>query len=345
MARATVRELAEFNAEPVPGVSRTRDVDFVGDGIRAHRLDVLAPTDAHSPTRAHSRGERDRGAQGPAAERGGELPRGAQGVAREPTAPEASGLPVYVYFHGGGWTSGDKDPLTTYCAEQARSGMVVVNVNYRMAPRFQMRHIMHDASAALTWVRRSIAEYGGDPDRIVLGGDSAGGQIAALAASVERSDELASHYGLQPVLAPGAVRGLVQHCSAVDFTVFQGRSVSPLRGFVPMLLPKRGRGQSIRHGARWLSPIEWLAAGFPSVFVSTSERDFFYRANLNFIERLRAHAIPTDTLIYNRRTPNVRHTWQQNPALPQSREVYARLQQFVQSVAAAPRLTSPLAPA
>ncbi len=57
--------------------------------------------------------------------------------------------------------------------------MVAVNVNYRRAPRFRMAHVLQDANAALGWVREHIADYGGDPARIVLGGDSAGGQIAA----------------------------------------------------------------------------------------------------------------------------------------------------------------------
>src|SRR6187431_2745228 len=69
-------------------------------------------------------------------------------VPHEPIGP----LPVYVYFHGGGWTSGDKKPLTKYCASQALGGMVVVNVNYRLAGRSHMGHMLHDANAALAWV-------------------------------------------------------------------------------------------------------------------------------------------------------------------------------------------------
>ena len=61
-------------------------------------------------------------------------PRGTT-AAVQPRSRSAGALPVYVYFHGGGWTSGDKASLTKYCASQAEGGMVVVNVNYRKAPR------------------------------------------------------------------------------------------------------------------------------------------------------------------------------------------------------------------
>ncbi|WP_349898355.1 alpha/beta hydrolase [Parafrigoribacterium soli] len=300
-------EVTRFNAEPIVGVDHVDDIDFVGDGIRAHRLDVIVPRAVDEESRA---------------------------------AP----LPVYVYFHGGGWTSGDKRALTKYCASQAVAGMVVVNVNYRMATKFQMGHMLADANAALAWIGANIAGYGGDPRRIVLGGDSAGGQIAALMAATSFQPELARHYDLVPATAPGRLKGVVQHCSAVDFSVHFDRGFILSLNFIRMLLPQRtqqlsrarseGRHHLLRRAARFLSPIEWLDAGFPPVFVTTSERDYFYRANLNFVACLREHAIPVETLIYDRASVNAQHTWQQNYRYPESQEVYRRLQGFVKRVAA-----------
>ncbi|MCS5497583.1 alpha/beta hydrolase [Cnuibacter physcomitrellae] len=292
-------ELARFNADPVTDVDYHLDLDFVGDGIRAHRLDVITPKSARA--------------------------------AEEP-------LPVYVYFHGGGWTSGDKDALTKYCACQARHGMVVVNVNYRRATRFRMTHIMHDADAALAWVRGHIADYGGDPDRLVLGGDSAGGQISALLTASAHHRTLAGHYRLRaaPLAgAAGAIRGLVQHCSVVDFSVLFERGFIMGLGFVRMLLPGGARSATrsqLQRASTPLSPIEWVDRSFPPVFVSTSERDYFYRANLNFIARLRDHGVRVRSLVYDRSTPNTLHTWQQFDGYPQSQEVYRRLREFVHEV-------------
>ncbi len=243
---------------------------------------------------------------------------------------EAMGpLPVYVYFHGGGWTSGDKAALTKYCASQAAAGMVVVNVNYRKATGFRMAHMIADADAALGWVRDNIGSYGGDASRVVLGGDSAGGQIAAMYSAAVTHPELAAHYALRPALARSSLRGLVQHCSAVDFSVIFERGFILSRNFIRMLLPRNGRGLSLRLASRYLSPIEWVAAGHPPVFLSTSERDYFYRANLNFLDRLRKHQVPVDTVIYTRSQPNTEHTWQQDASFPESQVVYRALQDFV----------------
>lgn len=243
-------------------------------------------------------------------------------------------LPVYIYFHGGGWTSGDKAALTRYCASQALAGMVVVNVNYRMAPRFHMHHMLSDATAVAAWVVANIADFGGDPHAVVVGGDSAGGQIAALLAATSSQPELAAHYGLEPALATSAVRGVVQHCSIVDFSVIFERGFILSLGFVKMLLPRLGKGESLHEAARFLSPIEWVGAAFPPVLVTTSRKDFFYRANLNFIDALTRHGVAVDSLIDD----EAPHTWQQDSRHPGSSAVYSRLQRFVHSVGRSPQI-------
>jgi acetyl esterase len=295
MARLAPGELKRFNAHPIATVEYHDDIDYLGDGARSHRLDVIMP--------------RDRPAS----------------------------LPVYVYFHGGGWTSGDKAPLTKYCASQAIGGMVVVNVNYRMASGFHMGHMLHDGNAALAWVTAHIADFGGDATRVVLGGDSAGGQIAAMLAATTTRPELAAHYGIHPAVDRSSLKGVVQHCSVVDFSVMFERGFIMSLQFVRMLLPQKLSGIALRKAARYLSPIEWLDAGFPPVFVTTSENDFFYRANLNFIARLRQNTVRVDTLIYDKSVKNARHTWQQDARYPESQAVYARLHAFVRRVASAPR--------
>lgn len=240
----------------------------------------------------------------------------------------ASGLPVYVYFHGGGWTSGDKAPLTRYAAMQAQAGMVVVNANYRMAPRHHMRHMLEDANAVLAWVRENIVRFGGDPDRIVLGGDSAGGQLSALYTAAVCDRRLAVHYGLTPSIERAVLRGVVQHCSAVDFSVVFERGFILGLGFVRMLLPGRGRGSDLRQEARFLSPVAWVGPDYPPVLVTTSQRDFFYRANLNFIAALRSHGVQVAAHI----STEAQHTWQQDTRHPASRDVYTRLAAFVEEV-------------
>jgi len=98
-------------------------------------------------------------------------------------------LPVLVYFHGGGWVIGDLDTHDTLCRELAQgSGACVIAVDYRMGPEHRFPAAVDDALAATRWVHRNASELGIDPARIAIGGDSAGGNLAAVVAIAARDD-------------------------------------------------------------------------------------------------------------------------------------------------------------
>lgn len=96
-------------------------------------------------------------------------------------APEPSGL--LVYFHGGGFSVGSRfshDPIARYLASHA--GARVLSVDYRRAPEHQFPAPTDDAFAAFEYARDHAGGLGADPDRIAIGGDSAGGNLAAVTA-------------------------------------------------------------------------------------------------------------------------------------------------------------------
>jgi acetyl esterase len=100
--------------------------------------------------------------------------------------PEAV-LPVLVYYHGGGWTIGDLDTHDTLCRELCNlSGCAVVAVDYRMGPEDRFPAAVDDVLAATHWVRRQAASLGVDPERLAVGGDSAGGNLAAVVSIAAR---------------------------------------------------------------------------------------------------------------------------------------------------------------
>ena len=95
-------------------------------------------------------------------------------------APDgASGAPVLVFVHGGGFVRGDKGDVANIGREMARHGIVGVTINYRFAPDNMWPAGAEDLSAALGWIRANIAAHGGDPTRIIIAGNSAGSMHVA----------------------------------------------------------------------------------------------------------------------------------------------------------------------
>jgi acetyl esterase len=103
-------------------------------------------------------------------------------------------LPAIVYLHGGGWTLGSLATYEPFCRALANAtGQIVIWVEYRLAPEAPYPAALDDTLAAWRWVQANTGELGADPARISIGGDSAGGNLAAVAALVLRGES-----GIQP---------------------------------------------------------------------------------------------------------------------------------------------------
>jgi acetyl esterase len=103
-----------------------------------------------------------------------------------PTAPQTL-QPVLVYLHGGGWTIGDLDTHDVLCRQLAREGAcAVVSVDYRMGPEHRFPAAVEDCLEAFSWVQAQAQALHLDASRVAVGGDSAGGNLAAALCLVQR---------------------------------------------------------------------------------------------------------------------------------------------------------------
>jgi acetyl esterase/lipase len=172
------------------------------------------------------------------------------------TPAGARGLPVVVFVHGGGFVAGEKSTAGTPYYDNvglwaARAGAVGVTMNYRLAPEHRFPSGAEDVGAAVAWLAANIAERGGDADRIVLMGSSAGAtHVACYAALPELHAD--GHAG---------VRGLVLLSGGYDLAAFDDQSLlAPYFGTDPAAL-------------RASSPLPGLVASGLPILLAVAEHD------------------------------------------------------------------------
>jgi len=116
----------------------------------------------------------------------------------------ASPAPALLYLHGGGWVIGDLDTHDVLCRSLAvQAGVAVVAVDYRLSPEHRFPAAVDDAIAAMRWLHREAAALGLDRARLAIGGDSAGGNLAAVTALTLRDADDAALPRFQLLIYPG----------------------------------------------------------------------------------------------------------------------------------------------
>ncbi|MBE6720532.1 MAG: alpha/beta hydrolase [Ruminococcaceae bacterium] len=141
---------------PPENITKHKDIPYIDDGNIYHQLDVYYP---------------------------------------EGTPADAK-LPVVIDIHGGGWMYGDKDLNEYYCLSIADRGYVVFNLSYRLVPDVTVNEQLQDVAKALQWISGNMKDYPCDASKIMLTGDSAGGQLCAYSAVLLQSEELRNKFGV-----------------------------------------------------------------------------------------------------------------------------------------------------
>lgn len=203
-------------------------------------------------------------------------------------------LPALVYFFGGGWTLGQVDTCDGICRTLANAvGCVVIAVGYRLAPEHKFPSAVNDCYDAVSWVAEHAEELGVDPGRLAVGGDSAGGNLAAavtLLAKQHGGPALAAQLLVYPNTCHGADTPSLREND--DPSMFNRRSVDWYWGHY-LASPDDGKDPLA-------SPL--LATdhtGLPAALVITAEYDPLRDEGEEYAHRLQAAGVPTELSRYD----------------------------------------------
>lgn len=195
-----------------------------------------------------------------------------------PTVP-VERAPVLVFFYGGSWSSGSKDDYAFAAQAFAAQGFVTVLPDYRLYPQARFPEFLKDGAAAIAWVRDNIAAQGGDPNRIVLAGHSAGAYNAAMLG-------LDTEYLRQAGVDPRTVRAVAGLSGPYDFLPFDQKTSIEVFGQAP--------------DPEATQPVSFAGAHSPPTFLATGDKDTVVkpRNTASLAARLRNARVPVQERIY-----------------------------------------------
>ena len=204
-------------------------------------------------------------------------------------------VPVVMYFHGGGFVIGDLDTHDSLCRRLASaSDCAVVAVHYRRAPEHPFPAAMDDCFAATSYISHRANELDLDETKIIVAGDSAGGNLAttvAIRARDEGGPALAGQVLIYPVIAPG-----YETESYRSFATGHGLTLETMKWFWDQYL---GQVDLSSINQSYLFPSQGQLAGLPQAHVIVAEYDVLRDEGLDYAEQLKQAGVATTTMQYD----------------------------------------------
>jgi acetyl esterase len=202
-------------------------------------------------------------------------------------------LPALIFFHGGGWVIGDLETHDVLCRQlTAAAGISVVNVDYRLAPEHRYPAAVEDAWAATRWVETHAVELAIDPTRLAVGGDSAGGNLAAVVALLAR-DHGGPSLALQVLTYP-VTDVAAESASYAEFADGFLLTRDSMRWFIEHYVPERKDRLDWR-----ASPLRAASlAGVAPALVVTAGFDPLRDEGEAYARRLREAGVRVDMICY-----------------------------------------------
>ena len=243
-----------------------------------------------------------------------------------PFTPQQTPLPVLVYLHGGGWVAGSIETHDPFCRLLAlRAGVSIVSVAYRLAPESPHPAAIEDALAAVRWAVEQCPKWNGDPQRIALGGDSAGGHLAAVVANRLAVDKAGPRLRALALLYPVTDHPSGAHPSFAENATGYGLEASGMLWFWNQYL-----GNDASPDDPEVSPLRAaLPAGLPPTLVATAQYDVLRDEGIAYARKLEAAGVAVTHV----HTADMHHDFPVSPGtvarFPQSMQALDQIAAFL----------------
>lgn len=219
-------------------------------------------------------------------------------------------LPVIMWIHGGGFIGASKEQTQVYGMTLANAGYVVANINYDLAPAHNYPTPILQANQALQYLRENVSQYGGDINRLFLGSNSSGSQIAGQLAALISKQEFAQTMGIQPAVTNEQLNGALLYDGAYDMRTLRETRAPGISLFLWSYTGVRQFESYDRIDE--LSTVNHVTPDYPPVFLTVGDADPLEPQSLEFLEALRKNGVEVETVLFTGTNASLEHDYMMN---------------------------------
>ncbi len=216
-------------------------------------------------------------------------------------------LPILIYIHGGGWTTGSKLTTTRQCVTISREGYLVISVKYRLGPQYTHPAQLEDITLVLKWLINNKDKYNANINRIFFGGSSAGAHLACLSVCVATNNKLMERIGLEFPVTGSQIAGSILISGGYNMENIVDSGFFMIRTMVQSYTGTRNPSEYKYKDQ--ISPVHHITEEFPPAFIAAGGRDKLFGQSIELIDELDKKERPYDKLLFDKNMKCAKHAF------------------------------------
>ncbi|PNZ12193.1 alpha/beta hydrolase [Staphylococcus simiae] len=229
-----------------------------------------------------------------------------------------SKLPVIFWMHGGGYIAGDKQYKNPLLAKIAEQGYIVVNINYALAPQYKYPTPLIQMNQAIDFIKENKLELPIDFDQVIIGGDSAGAQLASQYTAIQTNNSLRKQMDFPQQFEPSNIKGAILFGGFYNMQTVRKTEFPRIALFMKSYTGQNDWEHSFKNISQ-MSTVKQATRDYPPTYLSVGDIDPFASQNQEFSDKLKEEGVPVDTLFYDG-SHHLHHQYQFHLNKPESKE-------------------------
>ena len=237
-------------------------------------------------------------------------------------------LPVIMWIHGGGFIGASKEQTKGYAMTLANAGYVVANINYDLSPAHKYPEPVLQGNQALKYLRENVGKYGGDINRLFLGSNSSGSQIASQLAALISNQEFADMMDIQPSVTSEQLRGVLLYDGAYDMRTLKATHAPGIGLFLWSYTGVRDFEMYDRIDE--LSTVNHITSSYPPVFLAVGDADALESQSLELLEVLVRNGVEVKAVLFTGTGERLGHDYMMNLDQEQAQQTLENVLGFLE---------------